>query len=287
MRKHQDYDLILNHITAAESMMQKNEGREYEDYIQMAHMFLNHKGKSQFADEILSKKRQKMTMKELIEQSGKDHYIPGAIQDRKNGKREQVWYDVWSAEEINVDDTFFDYFFTIKLRHISLLDIDNYLNYHEEHSFKNSRLKYFRFLNLALRTYQKALLKPEIVETVQEWIRSTEASPEISGLEKTENIKGRIQREHGDRLTSLTLVQTALLIQYMQQARIILKGDNLTFTQAGKAFNILTGYSAHTIRHQLGTKGEIEGVKHEDYKELYEAILQLAKFIEPKVRKKQ
>ncbi len=103
---------------------------------------------------------------------------------------------------------------------------------------------------------------------------------------QTEKIKGRIAREAGDKLTSLNLIQTTLLIQFLQEERIILKGDYLTYTQAGKAFYILTGYSAHTIRQHLGTKGELADVRYQDYKELYQAILQLAKRIEPHVLKK-
>jgi len=72
----------------------------------------------------------------------------------------------------------------------------------------------------------------------------------------------------------------------MQQNGIILKGSYLTYTQAGKAFNILTGYSANTLRQQLGMKGEIETAKFEDYKELHQVIIQLAKSIEEKTRKK-
>lgn len=280
MKKEDNYDLILNHITAGESMPPFREN--FEEYKRMAHLYLNHKGRSMFEDEILSKYHEGKTMAELLE-SSLEQYIPGANKER-NGKREKTWYDIWSMEEIEASDDFFDYFFTVKLRHIDLLEIDDYLNYHQEHSFKNARSNFFRFLRLAVRKYEKKLLTPQIIETILEWISTAEASPEISGLEKTGNVKGRIQREQGDRLTSLSLVQTALLIEYLQQARIILKGDNLTNTQAGKAFNILTGYSSNTIRLQLGTKGIVQEAKHEDYKELHQAILELAKLIEPKVR---
>ena len=72
----------------------------------------------------------------------------------------------------------------------------------------------------------------------------------------------------------------------MQEERIILKGDDLTYTQAGKALYILTGYSPHTLRQHLGTKDEIAGVRYQDYKELHEAILKLAERIETHIHKK-
>ena len=241
-----------------------------------------------FEEDILSEYIEGTTLEKLFSQNP-DQYLQGMNQT-KNGKREKTWYDIWGMEEIERNDDFFDYFFVCKLRHLSLLDIDSYLSFHLEYSFKNNKQEFFRFLQLAIRQHEK-MLDAKISDTVNEWIKITETNnqtPELSGkdeIEKDEKIKGRMQREAGDKLTALSQVQTSLLIQFLQKNNIILKGNYLTFTQAGKAFNILTGYSAHTLRQQLGTKGEIEGVKHEDYKELYDIILKLAKSIEEKIRK--
>ena len=280
-----DNELILNHITAGEYRLRFD--KDYEDYIQIAHLFLSHKGKYLFAEDILSQYNEDMTLEKLFEQN-KDRFIQGANQE-KDGIRQKTWYDIWSTEEIERNDDFFDYFFSCKLRHLSLLDIDELLDFHLEYSFKNNKQEFFRFLQLTMRQYQDELLNPQLIETVHEWIEvnKTIKNNEVqTDFDNPEKIKGRIQREAGDKLTHLSLVQTALLIQFMQESKIILKGDNLTYTQVGKAFNILTGYSAHTLRQQLGTKGELTGVKHEDYKELHAIILQLADLIATNVRKK-
>lgn len=278
-------ELVLNHITAGESMPPFH--KQFEEYRKMAFHFLNRKEKHLFADEILSNYNEEMTLDKLFEQDV-DRFMEGSNR-LKDNIRQKTWYDIWSMEEIEREDVFFDYFFICKLRHLSLLGIDDYLNFHMDYSFKSQEQEFFRFLQLSLRQYQEHLLNPQIVETVNEWIENRKSginSGKLAFPQAEERIKGRIQREAGDKLTRLNQVQTSLLIEFMQKAGLILKEDNLTYTQAGKAFNILTGYSAHTIRQQLGSKGELAGVKYEDYKELHEAILRLATLIEDKVRKK-
>jgi len=279
------YKLILNDLTEAESVTPFNKG--FEEYKKVAFLFLNHTGKHLFAEDILSRYREGAILEGIFEQEN-DRFIPGA-NHKKGDKMERTWYDVWSMDEIEQMDEFFDFFFACKLRHLSLLEIGDFLNFHFDYSFKNNRAEFQAFLNLSLSQYHETLLTPHIIEVINEWIKTdkpTDNPEDLNGSEKEEKIKGRIPREAGDHLTTLNLNQTAMLIQFMQQTGIILKGDYLTYTQAGKAFNILTGYSAHTIRQQLGTKGEIEGVKFEDYKELHEAITRIANLIEPKIHKK-
>jgi hypothetical protein len=213
--------------------------------------------------------------------------LPGSNHINKD-KREPTWYDLESMEEIKREDDFFDYFFSCKLRHLSLLDIDELLTFHLVYSFKNNKQDYFRFLNLVLRQHQK-MLNMDIIQTVQEWIVSKETQLEdndLLGSEAEPRIKGRIERQANDNLTALSVDQTALLVEFMQDARIILKGDYLTYTHAGKAFSILTGYSSHSLRQKLGKKGMIDGFKHEDYKKLHDVITHLASLIEAKIHKK-
>lgn len=279
------YELILNHISAGEWMSLSS--KQIEEYRKTAYQFLNHKGKHMFAEDILANYSAEMTLEKLFEQDP-DRFLPG-MNHEKNGVRQKTWYDIWDTEEIERQDHFFDYFFMCKIRHLSLLSIDGYLDFHLEHSFKNDKPEFFRFLQVSLRQYQESLLSPHILDTVNEWIEGRKASSineNVASQDKEERIKGRMQREAGDKLTCLSQVQTALLIEFMQKAGIILKEDNLTYTQAGKAFNILTGYSTHTVRQQLGSKGESSGIKYEDYKDLHTAIVRLAELIETQVRKK-
>jgi hypothetical protein len=278
-----NYGLVLNDITAGESVAPFN--KDFEDYKKIAFLFLNHKGKYLFADDILKTYNKGMTLEKVLEQE-KDRFLPGSNQ-KKGGKMQPTFYDLWSMEEVEKTDDFFDFFFATKLRQLSILEIGDFLSYHLEHSFKNKKQEFYKFLNLPLSQHQK-LITPTIREAVNDWIKTNEtaSSGNSENPEKEEKVKGRPPRQTGDRLTALNLNQTALLIQLMQQTGVILKGDYLTYSQAGKAFNLLTGYSAHTIRQQLGTKGEIEGVKFEDYKELHETLLRMASLIEGKTRKK-
>ena len=101
--------------------------------------------------------------------------------------------------------------------------------------------------------------------------------------EKTEEVK--IIRSQGDQLTSLNVSQTALLIQFMQQTRMILSEQRLSYLRAGTAFNILTGFSTHSLRQRLGTKGEVDAPKFEDYEELHTAVMKLARLIEANIYK--
>lgn len=280
-----EHNLILNHITYGESIPPFH--NNFEDYKQMAHLFLNHKGKHLFVSDILSMYSEGVTLETLFAQEPQ-RFIPGSLKE-KDGIRQKTWYDLWGMDEIMRGDDFFDYFFICKLRHQSLLDIDDFLNFHLEYSFKNDKQAYCRFLQLSLRQYGD-MLTEQVETTVQEWMAAVQSKghddqSEGTDHEKEEKIKGRLAREAGDHLTCLSLNQTALLIEYMQQAGIILKGDYLNFTQAGKAFNLLTGYSAHSLRLQLGTKGLTENaIKHEDYKELHEVILKLASLIGSKTK---
>lgn len=280
------YQLILNHITGYESMT--HFGVEFDNYLRMATLYLNHKGKILFKEDILNQYREGVTLDQIITPNSQ-RYQPG-FYELKNGKREQTWYDVESMEEIKNGDDFFDYFFTCRLRHMSLFAIKKHLSFHLDYSFDGQRHEYADFLTIMIREYEDTLLNPKIIETVRDWIKensiASDSREPLSGPALDDKVKGRISRQAGDRLTTLNQNQTALLIQFMQKSGIILKEEHLTYTQAGKAFSLLTGYSSHTLRQQLGTKGEIIGVKHEDYKELHDTIMKMAGLIEAKIHKK-
>lgn len=64
--------------------------------------------------------------------------------------------------------------------------------------------------------------------------------------------KRKITRDAHDKLTSLNQEQTALLVHYLQQEKVFLKGEHLNDKEMGTAFEILTGYSQHTLRQTLG-----------------------------------
>ncbi|MBA3664241.1 MAG: hypothetical protein H0W61_08540 [Bacteroidetes bacterium] len=255
--KTDDYKLILNHITADEGILTAKYPEKFEQYKQMAHMFLNHKGKHLFEEDILGKYREGMTLEKLFDQQT-ERFVKGANQ-QKNGKNQKTWYDLEAYEEIEHKDDFFDYFFACKLRHVGLLEIDSFLEFHLEYNFDSNTKEYFRFLNIIIRKYQKKILKADIVETVREWMKLSENHSDLSGNEKEIKTKNKVKRERDDNVTKLNQEQTALLIHFLQAGKVILKDENLNNKDAGRAFSILTGYSADSLRQNL-SKTELQRI---------------------------
>ena len=245
-----DYKLILNHITHGEFIFNVKNPEGFDAYKQMAFSFLNRKGEHLFEEDILKSYREGMTLEKLFKQEP-DRFVQGANQ-KKDGKNQKTWYDLSAYEEIERKDEFFDYFFTCKLRHIGLLEIDSFLAFHLDHSFNNNKQDYFRFINITPREHQDKMLSPNIAETVKEWIKLNETSDNLKDLsEAGTKTKGKIKRERDDNATKLNQEQTALLIHYLRVGKIILKGEYLNNKEAGQAFSILTGYSTDSLRQNL------------------------------------
>jgi hypothetical protein len=78
-------------------------------------------------------------------------------------------------------------------------------------------------------------------------------------IEETSKKKGsKLKREANDKLTCLSQEQTALLIYYLQQEKVLLKDEYLSNLDAGKAFEMLTAYSQNTLRQNLGQTDQIK-----------------------------
>jgi hypothetical protein len=276
-----DHKLILNHITFGEHIVNRANPKKFEEYKQMAFLFLNRKGKYLFEEDILQDYREGMTLEKLFDQE-QDRFVPGA-NHKKDGKNHKTWYDLWANEEIKREDDFFDYFFACKLRQIGLLEIDSFLVYHLDHSFNNNTKEYFRFLNLMLRKHHEQILNLSIVETVKEWIKLSESETEtkkLSGTEKDAKSKGKIKREREDKVTKLNQEQTALLIYCLRETKIILKDEYLNNKEAGQAFSILTGYSGETIRQNLSKSEQARIATKKNIQVLTQSLKDLLKFIE-------
>jgi hypothetical protein len=276
MKNFEDFDLILNHITAAESLPPFN--KTFDEYKSIARLFLNHKGKFLFKEDFYKEFRKGRKIEEIFAENPQ-RFVQGSNKE-KNGKMEPTWYDLWSMEEVEKSDSFFDYFFATRLRHLDLISIDEFLNHHLVKNFQNNKTEYIRFLNLTLRKHRERL-KPDIIETVQEWLAANQAIADNRGSTALSGTKGQSIREQRDNQTCLSVVQTGILIEYLQKARIILPMD---YIQAGDAFNLLTGFSIGSLRQQLGTKGQIVR-KHEDFQKLYKVISELAKQIDSDIKK--
>lgn len=273
-------DLILNDITYGESL--KNDERRWQDYKITAMKWLNDQFAFLLESDLIEKYNTKKTIKEILEEN-KEQYMAGHFMELKEGKREQIYFDIWALEPISPLDSYFPFFFAGKLSHLDLLEVDSFLNFHFEENYENNKEKFLRFLTLTIRRYHY-LLETDTVQTIQEWISLKEKTQELSGTNttnKTESFKGRPKREAGDNRTVLSAVQTALLIQYLQKTNMILGQDYLNFKQAGEAFHVLTGFSPDSLRQGVGTKGATI-IKNEDYKELHDKLLLLAKTVKEK-----
>ncbi|MDP2385646.1 MAG: hypothetical protein Q8M29_04695 [Bacteroidota bacterium] len=249
--KTDDYKLILNHLTHGEHIVNMKNPEKLSEYEHSAFMFMARKGKYLFEEDILKNYREGMTLEKLFAQE-KGRFIQGA-NHKKDGKNQKTWHDISAYEEIERKDDFFDYFFTCKLRHIGLLEIDSFLAFHLDYSFDSNKKDYFRFLNITLRQYQDKILSSNIADTLKEWIADKEKETTLSGTTETKT-KGKIKRTRDDSVTKLNQEQTALLISFLQTSKIILKEEYLKNNEAGQAFSILTGFSADSLRQNLSKK---------------------------------
>ncbi|MGQ0828782.1 MAG: hypothetical protein ACT4ON_10345, partial [Bacteroidota bacterium] len=99
--------------------------------------------------------------------------------------------------------------------------------------------------------------------------------------------KGKLKRESGDNLTKLNQEQTALLYQYLQTGRFILKDEYLNNKLAGEAFSILTGYSPDALRQNF-SKAELERIAtKKNLTDLFNAITNLRILIDKDLKDKK
>lgn len=245
----EDYELVLNHITAAESFFHFED--TFEDYKRMAFLWLNRKGRGLFEKEILAQYSEGTTIEDVITPNS-DHYIFSGMSKVINGKEEKIWYDIMGMDVITSRDEFYDFFLTCKLRHIDLLAIDEFLEYHLLNGFNNNLEKFHRFLPLTMRKYSGRFLQQYHIDTVNEWMQNSKAA--LSGTEENLTLKRGLKRKAGDSYTEFTAEQTALLIHFLQEMKIILRDEYLNQTQAGLAFSALTGYSPQSLRQELGSE---------------------------------
>jgi hypothetical protein len=103
------------------------------------------------------------------------------------------------------------------------------------------------------------------------------AKENLTGLNILKS-SGKVKREAHDKRTSLSQEQTALLMYYLQQEKVFLKGDYLTDKDMGVAFEILTGYSQNTLRQSIGKF--TKNLSHENLKEIQRLLKSLTKIVD-------
>jgi hypothetical protein len=267
MEKNQHYELFLNHLTVWEELRSP---RTFEEYKKHVILLLQCKDQYVFEEDIL-----KITKAKNIEQALIEHphiIYTGSSGKNRAGKTEKAYYDLGAEYSVSPRDLFYDTFFAYKLRQVDILQTDQFLEYHLARYYNGNVEEFSRFLQLCLRKHQGKLVSPLNAQTVTEWITAKEKQEELSGTaekERTGKKKGkRLKRDAHDKLTSLSQEQTVLLMYYLQQERVILRDEFLSDLDAGKAFEILTGYSQHTLRQNLSkyslflTKENLREIDH-------------------------
>lgn len=251
MEKDQDLELNLNRITLWEQVVRKETFEECKHY---AIMLLQSKDLYLFEDEVL--KSHKLDSIEQVLQEYPHVLRTGAHKKNEDGSFSIKYLDLGTEYFVQPKDFLYDVFFAYKLRQLDLLTIDAFLAYHISTYYENNLQEFSRFLRICFRKHEAKLLRPEIIQTVNEWIETKEKQQKdlqgTSGDQREKAKKGKVKREAQDKLTCLSQEQTVLLMYYLQQERVLLKDEYLTDMDAGKAFETLTGYSQHTLRQDLG-----------------------------------
>jgi hypothetical protein len=278
MKENEDFELNLNHMTVAEHSL----GEDFETYKGTAALWQLHKGLHLFAEDILRKYAEGVTIEKILSENS-DRYIPGMSKE-KNGKNEQVWYDILERYIIEPIDIFFDYFFICKIRHVDLLDIDGFLSYHLEKSFGNDIAKYHRFISLIIRKHKK-LLTGEQLETVNEWVGATKSHETALSEQRLKTFLSNTKRTIDDKQTVLNLKQTVLLVRLLQEGRILLDDRHYNHTQAGQAMNILSGYSGDSLRMEFGNTKTKPDKK--DLEKIHSTMTRFLSLINRKIEDKQ
>lgn len=257
MEKDQELELNLNSITLWEQVVHKDTFAEYREYVVL---LLQSKDLYLFEDEIL-----KQCKSDNIEQVLQEHpHIHRTNAHRKNedGSFSKKYLNLAAEYFVQPQDFLYDVFFAYKLRQMNLLKIDTFLEYHISNYYDNNLQEFLRFLRICARKHEVKLLNPEIIQTVNEWVetKGKQQQQSLQGIEnesfQTKN--GKIKRKAEDKLTCLSQEQTVLLMSFLQQERIFLKDEYLNKKDAGIAFEILTGYSQHTIRQNLSNSKDYQ-----------------------------
>lgn len=267
----------------------------YRSYAKFAEALLKDKDIVLYEDELIKKFQNNLRMQELME-GGKtlaealaiifpnrflcegEYYDEDLDEEETDPPLRIVWIDLWSDYTISPDDYFYDIFFVYKLRQTDLLELDNLLNHFRDNYTSGSR-DFLRFLQLALRKHAQELLKPDQLETINEWIEEQRKQPAQSAVDEVRT-KGRPKRGREDKLTILSQEQTALLIYCLRKSKIILSEEFLNNKEAGHAFAILTGYSPDTIRQNLNKSEVVRLATAKNVKTVIRAVNDILDFIE-------
>jgi hypothetical protein len=268
--KNQEFELDINFITVNESILNR---ADFETYTEYAYLFLRNSGRMMTEEDIEKRYNTKDINNVISSSPFYRETVPTKKQDGTPTKRY-----VYIAESycVQPSDSMYDTFFAYKLRQVSLLEIDNFLEYHLYFYYSNDMVVFKRFLTVCLRKY-KALLTPETELTVAEWIEAKEKELSQSDDGQLGKVRSkRPTRTNNDNKTSLTQEQTVLLAHYLQKEKVFYNGY-LSDAEIATAFEILTGYSQNKLRLNIAKADSFK--THENVKALDNLISKLAKLI--------
>jgi hypothetical protein len=249
------YDIRLDDITFSVCFSKRHQAYKAE-YQKVVLLFLSMQGKYLLEEDLLAK-YPGWTLNCILAEN--NNIIDLGYHEVAFGNEPillQTYYDIYTPLSINTSDSFYSLFFAYKVGHSDIMDVDSLLEYHLKKTFNDDLLKFSRFLQLLNRKYINKIISQETALTITEWVTMKEKQPSVTVSDISPgNIvirkKGVITRVQNDSVTSLSQEQTVLLFTYLQQLGVFLKDEYLTDADAGKAFDILTGYSHNTIRQKL------------------------------------
>ncbi len=248
-----NFDVLLSFIGSQEKDCQSVQfyKNQYEPLVLDT---LENEGQSHLFEEDLLSQYKGKSIEEILREH--PSIKQGKINRRNPNKRNElcpVYYDTLMPLYIKQQHKSYDKFFAYLLKHTDLMKLDLCLDYQLENHYENKLTNFSRFLHLVIRKYKGEILSENTSVTIQEWISLKEKQRLNESLTKSESLRKRkgLLRQGDDKLTSLNREQTVLLIYYLQAVKVFLRDEYLTDTDAGRAFELLTGYSSNTIRQGL------------------------------------
>jgi hypothetical protein len=288
-----NYSINLRDLSIYESLIFPDSFKEYSE---MAEFLLRRKSMFMLEDNLIELHKDEPEVKDLMELGNipigaitaafPNRFLREGMHPKIGGAEDEGvwgWLDLWSDYVISPQDELYDLFFTYKLKHTDILELDNILNYFFENYNSDNNTDFIRFLKLTLRKHGNRLVLPEQLETINEWIIEKEKEVALSGTVEPKT-KVRIKRERDDKVTLLNQEQTALLIHCLRKTRVILIDEFLNNKEAGQAFSILTGYSADTLRQNLNKSETANIATIKNVEVVEKALKEVLKYIEKQVK---
>jgi hypothetical protein len=252
MKRSLKNELFLNYITVIEAIESEN----FDEYRDMTIRLMKME-QHFFAEKDILNYYQKKTMQQVIEECP-DKFFP--VDENAPSSDERMWIDIACPVIVSPNTIYYNSYFAYHVGRLWHHSLDEFLDYQLEHHYENDIKKFGRFLELTMRSHPDKISQDRQL-TIKEWIEDKSKQPQTP-LEQTEakiKKKGKPTREAGDKRTVLSQEQTALLIHFLKESKIIYREEYLNNKEAGEAFSILTGYSSETMRQTLGEK-EIEKI---------------------------